>query len=307
MPSVPFVLSVLAPLIAVVIRVAAPPGAGAAINLVWLLGMVPVFLVTRYLGWKGALYGLLWATVPILITTFAMGLRDEVPVDMTALGAVIVTLAAAALGAGILTEGWRRELAAGVRAAPDSLAREQLGFLPEREVLDYFLAKLFAGARRTPPLSVVLFEISDLSDHVEIDGPDVVNQALLETARAIGSTTRAMNVLGRYDGETFLVLLQGEDIAGAYSFAHRVLEEIEATPAPWEGRIHLNAGISAYDEDMPESGELIRRAGKALDAARSLGGSVAVVYGGSHEQALGISGMFILQPDGQLKEVHRTV
>ena len=307
MPSVPFVLSVLAPLIAVVIRVAAPPGAGAAINLVWLLGLVPVFLVTRYLGWKGALYGLLWATVPVVITTFAMGLRDEVPVDMTALGAVIVTLAAVALGAGILTEGWRRELVAGARAAPDVLAREQLGFLPGREDLDYFLGKLFAGARRTPPLSVVLFEISDLSDHVEIDGPDVVNQALVETARALGNATRAMNVLGRYDDETFLVLLQGEDVAGAYSFAHRVLEEIEAKPAPWEGRIHLNAGIAAYDEDVSESGELIRRAGKALNAARSLGGSAAVVYGGSHEQALGISGMFILQPDGQLKEVHRTV
>jgi diguanylate cyclase (GGDEF)-like protein len=307
MPSVPFVLSVLAPLIAVVIRVAAPPGAGAAINLVWLLGLVPVFLVTRYLGWKGALYGLLWATVPILITTFAMGLRDEVPVDMTALGAVIVTLAAAALGAGIMTEGWRRELAAGARAAPDALIREQLGFLPGREVLDYFLTKLFAGARRNPPLSVVLFEISDLSDHVEIDGPGVANQALLETARALGTMTRAMNVLGRYDDESFLVLLQGEDIAGAYSFAHRVLEEIEAKPAPWEGRIHLNAGVAAYDEDVSESEELIRRAEKALEAARSLGGSVAVVYGGSHEQALGISGMFILQPDGQLKEVHRTV
>ena len=103
------------------------------------------------------------------------------------------------------------------------------------------------------------------------------------------------------------MLLQGEDVAGAYSFAHRVLEEIEAKPAPWEGRIHLNAGIAAYDEDVSESGELIRRAGKALNAARSLGGSAAVVYGGSHEQALGISGMFILQPDGQLKEVHRTV
>jgi len=307
MPSIPFVLSVLAPIVAVVTRVTAPTGAGAAINLVWLLGLVPVFLITRYLGWKGALYGLLWAAIPILITTFAMGLRDAVPVDMTALGAVVVTLAAAAMGAGIITEGWRRELAAGVQAAPDVLVEEHLGLLPGREVLDYFLAKLFAGARRTPPLSVVLFEISDLSDHVEIDGPGVVNQALAETARALGTMTRAMNVLGRYDDETFLVLLQGEDVAGAYSFAHRVLGEIGQKPAPWEGRIHLNAGISAYEEDVSEAGELIQRAEKALGAARSLGGSATVVYGGGHEQALGISGMFILQPDGQLKEVHRTV
>lgn len=307
MPSIPFVLSILAPLVAIVARVAAPPGAGASINLVWLLGLIPVFLATRFLGWKGALYGLLWAAIPVLITTFAIGLRDGIPVDMTALGAVVVTLAAAALGAGIISEGWKRELADRDRAAPDHVAREQLGLLPGPEVLEFFAAKLFAGARRNPPLSVVLFEISDLADHVEVNGPGVVGPALGETALALSSVTRAMNVLGRYDDETFLVLLQGEDVAGAYSFAHRVLEEIEAKPAPWEGRIHLNAGIAAYDEEVTESGELLRRAGKALEAARSLGGSAAVVYGGSHEQALGISGMFILLPDGQLKEVHRTV
>ena len=307
MPSIPFVLSILAPLVAIVARVAAPPGAGASINLVWLLGLIPVFLATRFLGWKGALYGLLWAAIPVLITTFAIGLRDGIRVDMTALGAVVVTLAAAALGAGIISEGWKRELADRDRAAPDHVAREQLGLLPGPEVLEFFLAKLFAGARRNSPLSVVLVEISDLADHVEVDGPGVVNSALGETALALSSVTRAMNVLGRYDDETFLVLLQGEDVAGAYSFAHRVLEEIEAKPAPWEGRIHLNAGIAAYDEEVTESGELLRRAGKALEAARSLGGSAAVVYGGSHEQALGISGMFILLPDGQLKEVHRTV
>ena len=307
MPSIPFVLSILAPLVAIVIRVAAPPGAGASINLVWLLGLVPVFLATRYLGWKGALYGLLWATIPVLLTTFAVGLRDDGPVDMTALGAVVVTLAAAALGAGMITEGWKRELADRVRASPDQIAHEKLGLLPGPEVLEFFLAKLFAGARRNPPLSVVLFEISDLAGHVEVNGPGVVSQALGETALALSSVTRAMNVLGRLDDETFLVLLQGEDVAGAYSFAQRVLEEIESKPAPWEGRIHLNAGIAAFDEEVTESGELLRRAGKALEAARSLGGSVAVVFGGSHEQALGISGMFIVLPDGQLKEVHRTV
>jgi len=307
MPSIPFVLSILAPLVAIVARIAAPPGAGAAINLVWLLGLIPVFLATRFLGWKGALYGLLWAAIPVLITTFAIGLRDGMPVDMTALGAVIVTLAAAALGAGIISEGWKRELADRERAAPDHVAREQLGLLPGPEVLEYFLAKLFEGARRNPPLAVVLFEISDLADHIEIVGPGVVNQALGETATALSSVTRAMNVLGRLDDETFLVLLQGEDVAGAYSYAQRVLEEIESKPAPWEGRIHLNAGIAAYDEEVTESGELLRRAREALEAARSLGGSAVVVYGGNQEQALGISGMFILLPDGQLKEVHRTV
>jgi GGDEF domain-containing protein len=116
-----------------------------------------------------------------------------------------------------------------------------------------------------------------------------------------------MNVLGRYDEETFLVLLQGENVAGAYAFARRVQEALESRPAPWEGRMHLNAGIAAYDDDVRQPAELRRRAEAALAAARPLGGSAVVVYGGPHEHALGISGMFILGSDGELREVHRTV
>lgn len=307
MPSIPFVLSVLAPLVAVVLRVAAPPGAGAAVNLVWLLGLIPVVLATRYLGWKGAAYGLLWPTILILITTFSIGLRDQAPVDMTALGSAVVTLAAVALLAGTMLDSLNREFDARARTAPGTRDREQLGLLPGREILEFFLSKLFAGARRDPPLSVVLFEISDLDDHARLGGPGVADAALAETARTLGTITRQMNVLGLFDDETFLVLLQGEDVGGAYSFTQRVLKEMESRPAPWDGRIHLNAGVSTFDDEVSEPAELIRRAKAALDAARSLGGSAAVVYGGSHAQALGISGMFILQPDGRLKEVHRTV
>ncbi len=307
MPSIPFVLSVVAPLVAAVIRVLAPEDAGAAINLVWLLGMMPVFLATRYLGWKGALYGLGWAVLPVLLTAFALSLRSGTPVDMTALGAVVATLAAAALGAGILTESFEKEAAARARSSPVVQAEQHLEMLPGREALDFFLEKLFAGARRSPPLSVALFEVADLADHVELEGAGVVEPALAAVAAALGSETRAMNVLARYDEETFLVLMQGEDVAGAYAFARRVLKEVESRPAPWEGRLHLNAGIATFEDEIREPRELTRRAERALAAARSLGGSAAVVFGGAHAHALGVSGMFILHPDGELREVHRTI
>ena len=178
---------------------------------------------------------------------------------------------------------------------------------PDRQVLDFFLDKLFAGARRSPPLSVVLLEVADLADHREIGGPGVGPQALSTTAEALSAVTRAMNVMGRYDEERILVLLQGEDVAGAWSFASRVLEEIESQPAPWEGRIHLNAGIACFDEALRSAGELLERVEAALTASRSLGGGTPVVFGGAHEQDLGISGMYVLQADGRLREVHRTI
>ena len=307
MPSIPFVLSVVAPLVAALLRLLAPAEAGASINLVWLLGLVPVFLATRHLGWRGALYGLAWAAVPIFLTTFAVSVREGTPPDLTALGAVVVTLAAAALGAGILCESWGRELESGMSGSTSVRAAAKLTDLPSGASLHYFLDKLFAGARRKPPLSVVLFEIADLEEYVAIQGPAVAAEALGTTAETLKSETRAMNVVGRLDEHTFIVLLQGDGVPGAWAFANRVLAEVETRPSPWDGRLRLNAGIAGYDEEIDSAANLLLRATAALTAARSLGSDAVVVYGGSPEHALGISGMFILHEDGQLREVHRTV
>ncbi|MEJ2482703.1 MAG: diguanylate cyclase [Gemmatimonadota bacterium] len=307
MPSIPFVLSVVAPLLAALLRLLAPPEAGAWINLVWLLGLVPVFLATRHLGWLGALYGLAWAVVPILLTTFAVGVRAGTPPDLTALGAVVVSLAAAALGAGILCESWDRELESERTGSSSIRAAAELDRIPSGASLQFFLDKLFEGARRRPPLSVVLFEVADLDEYMEIEGPAVEAEALATTAEALHSGTRSMNVVGRLDPQTFIVLLQGEGVPGAWAYASRVLSEVERMPAPWDGRLRLNAGIAAYEENIETAEQLLVRARKALTAARTLGSDAVVVFGGSGEQALGISGMFILQDDGQLREVHRVI
>ena len=307
MPSIPFVLSVAAPLIAAALRLVAPPEAGAWINLVWLLGLVPVFLATRHLGWLGALYGLTWAAVPILLTTFAVSVRDGTPPDWIAMGAVIVSLAAAALGAGILCESWGRELESELTGSLRLRVSAELDRLPSGASLQFFLEKLFAGARRRPPLTVVLFEVADLDDYIAIEGPKIEAEALGTAAETLHSETRAMNVVGRLDDRTFIVVLQGEGVPGAWAFTTRVLAEIETRPSPWDGRLRLNAGIAGYDEDVESTAQLLLRARKALGAARTLGSDAAVVFGGSSEKALGISGMFVLQEDGQLTEVHRVV
>ena len=115
------------------------------------------------------------------------------------------------------------------------------------------------------------------------------------------------NVFGRVDDRTLVVLLHGEGLAAAHALATRVLEEVEALPAPWSGRITLSTGIAGFDTTMPNSEALLTQARQALETARRMGGDRIVVAQGAAEETLVTSGMIVLQPDGQVKEIRGTV
>lgn len=308
MPSSAFVMSVAAPLVAAGLRILLPETFGAVADLAWLLCLVPVFLLPRHLGWPGALYGLAWGTVPVVLVSVGEALAAGVPVDGIRVGAVVATLAACALGAGFQAQWWRARVEEAARPASSVPVRTlPEDAIPDRDVLGFVLRKLLAGARRKPPLSVALFEVDDLAERRSVGGDAAAIQALDEAVDAIRAHGRAMDVVGRWAENRFLVLLPGETLRGAHLFARRILEELEERPALPEGKVRLSTGIASFDETIPDPEALVDRAERALDAARDLGGEAVVLFRGGSRTALTDPGMTILEPDGRLREIHRTV
>lgn len=308
MPSSAFVMSVVAPLVAAGLRYLAPAELGASADLVWLLALVPIFVLPRHLGWRGVLYGLIWAAIPVVLVSLAVTLRDGAPVDWVRTGAVVVTLASCALGAGLQDQWWRergpeavRPPAAGpVRPPPDEAP-------PDRNVLRFVLVKLLAGARRKPPLALALFEVDDLEERRDLGGDGAVARALEEGLDAIRAHGRTMDVVGLWDHNLFLVALPGETLRGGHRFAMRILEELEERSGLAEGKVRLSAGVACSDESIESPESLVERARRALEAARGLGGESVVLWRGSSRAELSEPGMTILEPDGRLREIHRTV
>lgn len=304
MPSSAFLLGAFAPILAAVLTVAAPAALGPYALLVWLLGFLPLFLLSRHMKWRGALLGLTWTAFLLVVSQFTVSLVREASPDWRLVGAVTVALAAVALGAG-LNEQWH-----GVRAAasgttqPVSVLR---GDLPTRDVLGYFLGKVFAGARRQPPLSIVLLEIDRVRDYAGMYGASVAAQAMEGVVGTLRRHVRSMNVFGLYDDHALLVLLHGEGLAGAHAFAQRILEEAASSPAPWKGRVRLSAGIAGFEPAIEHPETLIGQARQALETAQRMGGNMAVIYQGNVPETLVTPGMTVLQPSGQVKEIHRSV
>jgi len=101
------------------------------------------------------------------------------------------------------------------------------------------------------------------------------DQVLLHIARVFQTTARASDLIGRYGGEEFGVILRRTDSAGAGVLARKLRVALQESPAqlPSGETIPVKAcmGIAAYPSDASSAGELVHLADVALYRAKSAG------------------------------------
>lgn len=129
------------------------------------------------------------------------------------------------------------------------------------------------------PLSLLLFDLDkfkDLNDRYGHQGGDFV---LIELSRLIGSLLRDTDLLGRYGGEEFGIILPDTGIAGALQVANRICDTVAQHKMLFNQqtiRATLSIGVVSYFDQSVD--ELIQRADTALYCAKRQGRNRAVVY-----------------------------
>ena len=122
--------------------------------------------------------------------------------------------------------------------------------------------------RHGEPLSLVVFDLDRFAEVNERFGQMVGDQVLLHVANVFRANVRASDVIGRYGGEEFGMVLRGGTAEGAAVLAaklRRVLGEQAASTA--EGIIiplHVSVGWAVYPADGTTAGELAHAAARAL-------------------------------------------
>jgi diguanylate cyclase (GGDEF)-like protein len=304
LPSHAFLIATFSPVLAAVAQLAFHGPLGTWALLVWLAGLAPVFLLARYLGWKGALVGLAWTSAMVVFAGLFTALLDGRPPEWGLIGAVVVVIASVALGTGLERQWWaRRPTVPPGDGTSAGIPEPCVDDLPTGPVLDYFFDKLFEAARRKPPLTIVLFQVDRYDEFVSMYGEPRACQALEVAVQALKEQVRASNMYGRLDERRLIVFLNGETLRAGYAFALRVLEEVVTLPVPWSGRVTLSAGVAAFETPMTGREALLARARQALDTARRMGGERVVVASGSTGEVLVTPGMTVVSPEGKVKEI----
>lgn len=247
-----------------------PSGAAYYEALLWLLALIPAFLLAYYRGWRGAATALAAGMAVLTVVQVAIlvaGLRAP---DWTYLFVVVSFYVAVSLAVGWVTELLHRS-----REQAEQLAlTDELTGLPNRRHAHLFLALEFEAARRGRRLTVVLFDVDHLKEYNDRHGHAAGDEALRRFARSLADVTRGMNLSARFGGDEFLTILSAADAEGALAFVERVRDRLAAVQ-PAAGRMTISAGIAEYRADQGSVDELLAAADAALYAAKD-GGADAV-------------------------------
>ncbi|MGE5386044.1 MAG: diguanylate cyclase [Betaproteobacteria bacterium] len=141
-----------------------------------------------------------------------------------------------------------------------------------REALDMRLSEC-RRQKWKDPVALVIVDIDNFKLFNDTHGHQAGNLALVDIAARIRGLARQVDVVCRYGGEEFVVILPHCNLQGASQFAERLRTTVEATPVIIDKRpvpVTISAGCSECSHDEPAS-QFIERADAALYQAKQNG------------------------------------
>jgi diguanylate cyclase (GGDEF)-like protein/PAS domain S-box-containing protein len=133
----------------------------------------------------------------------------------------------------------------------------------------------FSRARRySTPLSAIMLDIDHFKKVNDTYGHATGDQVLKFLAQLCLGNLREIDILGRYGGEEFVILLPQTSIEAAKETAERLRECVAQAvfPGAAEGlNIKISLGVAELSEAIPDLASLIDRADTAMYAAKEGG------------------------------------
>ncbi len=125
------------------------------------------------------------------------------------------------------------------------------------------------------PLSCVLLDVDDFKAYNDAHGHDAGDEILRGVAKVIRESARADDLIGRYGGEEF-VLLVNDDAEGALEVAERIREAVRsdcvpATGNPLEGPITVSLGVVSLSEETWSLERLVAMADAEMYRSKKTG------------------------------------
>lgn len=166
------------------------------------------------------------------------------------------------------------------RLAELSIHDELTGLYNYRYLHERLSEEFKRAERYHDPLSCIVMDIDRLQSLNAVGGRTLGDTIIKGVAKAITNSVREVDVVSRFGGEEFLIVLPSTHFAGAVTVAERIWREVGA--ARFEDSAHratISVGVALYpSRDVRTKDALLRAADTALAQAKRDGGNRICVF-----------------------------
>jgi two-component system, cell cycle response regulator len=132
--------------------------------------------------------------------------------------------------------------------------------------------ELSRSRRYRNPMAVALCDVDHFKHVNDQFGHNMGDEVLVHVARALSASLRQVDLVGRWGGEEFLVILPETDVAGARIVGERLRKSVETLPPFKDGpdKLTCSVGVAVFAGDTNTAG-FVDRADQALYRAKRSG------------------------------------
>ena len=151
---------------------------------------------------------------------------------------------------------------------------ELTGFFNRRFITQRLDSEMQRAMRYHMPLSIVIMDLDYFKRVNDTYGHLAGDRALQSVAQLIRAALRDTDLIGRWGGEEFMLILTNTDSSGAITFSNRLCERLRHHPICIGETVlclTTSIGVASLTEDMKKSEDLIRLADNNLYRAKAMG------------------------------------
>ncbi|MBE9502639.1 MAG: GGDEF domain-containing protein [Proteobacteria bacterium] len=157
------------------------------------------------------------------------------------------------------------------------------GLFNRRYFFDHFEKEVERLKRYNHHSSLILLDVDYFKNFNDVNGHLLGDEALKAVAKVLINNTRDADVIARFGGEEFIVILPETEKEKAMAAAEKIRQAIEDEKVAGEenqpgGKLTATIGVSSMPDDAIFASEIVDCADKALYLGKTKGRNIVVAY-----------------------------
>jgi diguanylate cyclase (GGDEF)-like protein len=155
------------------------------------------------------------------------------------------------------------------------------GLLNHKAFMDRFNEEISRAKRHQHSIVLAILDLDSFKLINDTYGHLYGDYVIREVANIIKERVRNIDIVGRYGGEEYAILLINTDIDKIIPVAQRIIDAIANFSFSMKNvdvRITTSCGLAEYPKDTDQVNELIIKADAAMYKAKSKGGNLVSKY-----------------------------